>query len=1246
MGAQAPAPTLPAQETNSRFLLVILQLLRLLPTAEQPLLLFLDDLQWADPASQHLLTILMTAQNIPNLLVIGSTREQPANPLLQQAPVVQLSLSALSATDVHHLLRDTLHRLTPEVERLAQTVTEKTGGNPFVITQFLQGLSSEGLLALEVQSGEWTWDMDAIRALQVHESQVDFILSHINRLPVHARLLLGAAACIGTKFALEPLHHAVGGELSELSASLQTLLEARLFEADDLQWRFAHDRIQQAAYDQVPQAERARLHLTLGRWLLEQTLERDTEEHLYQLVHHFQQADAQSLMPVECRAVARLQLAVAKRAKEALDFEQGLRACLHGISLLSENCWEEMYDTTFALHQERFELESLCGHRETAGELFAYLLKKAQTPLQALPIYQFRILTFYKENASSQAMKLGWEALRQFGLTKELRADRLSLPVAYLRIRRRLTSKRLQEWHALPPATDPQAIAQMEILWVMAVMMLLVDEKMMHRLILKILEISLNKGYAAPSGSASIVYGNLVAQRGEFELGAAYGQLGVETVTAYGKQTGVPNCQGLFNYTTNMMPFAAPMREVSRSFDTLLQQALEAGDLRVFANGLVMAVHAMLFSGQALEEVQQILQKHVPIMHLSQNVWLLQATQFLTGLVHNLRGLAKGVDDLSHPAFDEEEYRQNTLGSRTGTSQNVQPLNYWYSKFLLQFLAGKFDQALETAETLEQECTFPRGHFVEANFQALHALTLTQQMSNLPKQKQHDAWKKLLKLRKKLHTAAERCPANYLHKLRLLEAEFARLRGQRQRAMYLYDEAIAGALAHQFWNDEGIAQEFAAHFYRQLGKTTIADSYLRAARQAYLKWGALGKAQQMQVGDPHPFVAEESTLPRGNALDLRAVMQAAQAISSEIVLPELMAKMMRILLEHAGAQVGTLLFEADGRWVAHDPAVEVCQAVLNYVTRTRESVLLQDACHEGLFRQDASLQARQVKSLLCTPIRHQAKQVGLLYLENNAIANAFTAERLELLQLLSTQFAISLENAQLYENLEAKVRSRTNELEASKRQLERSAQETAKVWSEMAVLEERTRIAHELHDVIGHTLTTSIVQLESCKRIAVKKPDQVLGLVNNIQDNLRNGLQEVRVSVRMLKDNISQMELGQALEKLLHDAKTQLGLEVDYQIDPLPRLDANLRKTLYHALQEGLTNSVRHGKSTKVHFRLTLEHGSIHFELQDNGLGVQAEIPGFGLTTMRERVERLGGSLQILSAPSQGFNLRVQIPTP
>jgi PAS domain S-box-containing protein len=297
----------------------------------------------------------------------------------------------------------------------------------------------------------------------------------------------------------------------------------------------------------------------------------------------------------------------------------------------------------------------------------------------------------------------------------------------------------------------------------------------------------------------------------------------------------------------------------------------------------------------------------------------------------------------------------------------------------------------------------------------------------------------LLELRDQLREWADNYAPTFADKHALVSAEIARLEGRELDAMRLYEEAIMLAREHGFVQNEGLAHEVAARFYAARGFETIANAYLRNARYCYLRWGADGKVRQLDRLYPHlrdePVPLTATTATRVEEVDVVTVVKASQAVSGEIVLGKLIETLMRIAVEHAGAERGVLILLRDDEPLIEAEAatgrgaVEVTQrqaavtpsalpeSVLHYVIRTRESVLLDDAAAPTVFSADAYVQQRRPRSVLCLPLVKQAKLVGALYLENNLTPRAFTSGRIAVLELLASQAAISLEIAALYHDL-------------------------------------------------------------------------------------------------------------------------------------------------------------------------------------------------------------------------------------
>ncbi|MFT9848075.1 7TM diverse intracellular signaling domain-containing protein [Aneurinibacillus sp. REN35] len=229
------------------------------------------------------------------------------------------------------------------------------------------------------------------------------------------------------------------------------------------------------------------------------------------------------------------------------------------------------------------------------------------------------------------------------------------------------------------------------------------------------------------------------------------------------------------------------------------------------------------------------------------------------------------------------------------------------------------------------------------------------------------------------------------------------------------------------------------------------------------------------------------------------------------------------------------------------------------------------------------------------------------------------------------------ELSQFNEKLEVKIRERT-------RELEQMHWKNAEALAEKSVLEERNRIAGEIHDIVGHSLTTTIIQLEAGKRLLMKDPMLVMEKLELTQQLIRNGLDEIRRSMQMLRSEQVAFSLEQSLIQLLQETEQHMGVTIDYQISPLPELSPTQKKALYHALKEGLTNGIRHGKSTHFLFSLRQENGNLYFALQDNGKGDERPLFGFGLSTMCERIEESGGTLHVHTEPGAGYRINIVVP--
>jgi class 3 adenylate cyclase len=389
---------------------------------------------------------------------------------------------------------------------------------------------------------------------------------------------------------------------------------------------------------------------------------------------------------------------------------------------------------------------------------------------------------------------------------------------------------------------------------------------------------------------------------------------------------------------------------------------------------------------------------------------------------------------------------------------------YFYKLFLC-YLFQDYQQALENASLAEKSQdsavgSIPLSHF----YNSLIHLAI---YPDAPKSEQKRILSKVKSNQNKLKKWARNAPMTHLHKFYLVEAEQHRVLGHNAEATECYDKAIELAKENEYINEEALAHELAAKFYLALGKVKIAQVYLLDARYCYRKWGAIAKVKDLEARYPQ-LLSKKSTAQlrvsetssggeSSELLDLATVMKANQVIAGEMILDKLLAKLMKILIENAGAQKGFLILEQAGKLLieaegaAQEDSVTVLQsipiepvgvhgstpllssAIINYVARTKESVVLNDATREGQFTKDSYTTQNKPKSILCVPLINQDKLISIVYLENNLTGGAFTPDRLEVIKLLSAQAAIAIANAKLYSEVKESERKLTQFNEASSR---------------------------------------------------------------------------------------------------------------------------------------------------------------------------------------------------------------------
>jgi predicted ATPase/signal transduction histidine kinase/GAF domain-containing protein len=1046
IGQQPAVPDLPPQEAKNRFQMVFRRFLGVFARKEHPLALFLDDLQWLDSATLDLLEHWVTHSEVRHLLLVGAYRDNEVGPshLLMRtletiretdARVHEIVLKPLGLGDVGRLIADALQCAPERARTLAQLVQEKTGGNPFFAIQFLIALADEGLLTFDSVAAAWAWDTNRIRAKNYTDNVVDLMVRKLKRLSTTTRDALKQLACLGNMAEIGTLSMVYQQTEVATHAALWEAARAGLIINQGNHYKFLHDRIQQAAYSIFPAEHRAAVHLSIGRKLVASMTANELTEQLFDVANQFNRGRTLLVERTEKAYVAALNLRTGRKAKASAAYASALEYFSTGVALLDERDWDSQHELAFCLWLERAECEFLNSNFERAEQLIGELLQCRGSNVEQAAVYHLRILLHIVKAENSQAVNSALECLRLFGIALPAHPTSEQAGAEYETIRQTLNGRPIESLIDLPTMTDPELQAAMRVLSVILPASLVTDSHLFCLLVCRMVNVSVQHGVSGASvdGYANLGFllGPIFHRYGE---GYRFAKLAGDLVQKHGfiaYQAKVYLVTGVVGLWTEPIDIGINFMRIA------FRTAIETGDPTFACYSLFQSVILFVLRNDPLEAVWRESERCLDIIRKAKYGDMADAIVSQQRFIANMQGRTVTFSSFSDAEFDEEAFEAQMTGERLA----AMICHYWIVKLKARFLSGDYAEALAAAGNVKPLLWSAAGQIQLLDYFYYAALTLAACYEKAPADEQN-RWRELLTAhQEQLREWAENYPPTFANRHVLVSAEIARLEGRALDAMQLYELAIQSARKHGFVQNEAVAHEVAARFYAALGVDSIAHVCLRNARQRYLRWGGLGKVRQLER--LYPWLTEESAPPVVSAtidapveqLDVGTVVKASQAVSSEIELGKLIETLMRISLEHAGAERGLLiLFTGNEPRIAAEATTgegnievtlqnspvtptELIESVLHTVVRTRDSVILDDASARIPFSVDEYVRQKQARSVLCLPLVKQGKLVGALYLENNLAPRVFTSARLAVLKLLASQAAISLENVRLYDEL-------------------------------------------------------------------------------------------------------------------------------------------------------------------------------------------------------------------------------------
>lgn len=1106
LGQPNSRPATHSIDSEQHMMHLFAQFLKVFAKREHPLVIFLDDLQWIDPASLKLIHFLMQSGQLESFMLIGAYRNNEvdnAHPLIEtiaaiqhSKPVWKLSLGPLSLQSINEILSDTLQRSLKDTLELAKLIHDKTKGNPFFTNQFLYTIYEENILYFDSERIEWNWDIEKISTMEVSENVLDLMVSKIQKFSPATHNLLRLASCLGSQFDLKTLAEISGYAIDTTLNYLLEALESGLIKAQDFNYKyflhsdssnaksifnpslsamhihftFYHDRVREAAYTLLPTELRQEIHLKTGRLLLKRfskSLQKERDDELFNIIDHLNQGLPLVKSSSEKLELAVLNLEASQKAIASTANAAALFYAQKGYELLPPNAVEAHYNEWFELSRAKIETLFLCGRVKDAEEIYLKIKDNIKEQNHKIDLYILMERVYQTLNDFQAGMEVGNECMMLYGFNLPYEDAEAIAEVKQEELKKALKTVSKMDMDSLLNLPELEnkdflkVFMMLDEFWTNAYLAGNLDASDVAGLM--IMNLTLKYGNNPNAAFGYIIFAGILSSLDDYERAFEFGLLAKNLNRKYNQLELIPKVNNMFGHFVSH--YRQHMKKNVAIFHESYEVVLKTGDIAWGVWGASFMSLTRFTIGMPLEQVAKSVDTYLEYLESTGDQSIVNMNLFQLQLIRCWQGKTDSPLSLDSEDFSLKELKQYLDSGAFPYGQ------FWYSLYLgqLYYSMNQPEKALEMTLIADQTKILAPNFMQFCEHHTYHPLILCANY-NQANEKQKQVWlKQIDTCIERLEIWAKHAPMNYEHKLFLVKAEKNRITGHLVEAQNFFERSIEAALRDGYIQNAALANELAGKLQLIRRRNRFATAYLEEARFGYTRWGAFGKikhfdqmygsilehVEQQRPDRSTADPAGELTSPIlnqpnhfQNKLDLHSLMKAAQSISKEMRLDLLLNQLMKVIIENAGAEKGVLLLPESNRedltvqaaFDTNSSAMETLVStplqdysgasisVIKYVARTLQPVVLDNASKTGPFQNTEYIDTYKPKSILCTPIINQGNLVCVVYLENNLTSGAFTQDRIEVLNLLSGQAAVSIENALLYQTLEQIVQSRTAEL--------------------------------------------------------------------------------------------------------------------------------------------------------------------------------------------------------------------------
>jgi histidine kinase len=1329
IGKQQELPILGINEAQNRFIYIFQQFIKALANEKHPMVLFVDDLQWADNASLQLIKNIVLNDEINHFYIVGAYRDNEvisSDPLMLTIQVLEskntkintIALDNLSFEETNELVSDIFHRKDNEILELTNIIYSKTAGNPFFVNEFLKSIYEREFVWYEHASensskvkGSWKWDIENLQNTNFTDNVVEFMIEKLNKIDPKTQHVLKLASCIGDSFDLNTITNANNQSSENILQDLwQAVIEQLLIVEEnnspkpnssnkgeiERSYKFAHDRIRQAAYGLIPENEKAKLHQSIGELLLEKIDLSEYSDRVFDVVYQLNKGIPKNDIKYRQQVIKLNQLA-GNKARNATAYETAYNFFEIAINHATDEDWATASKLIFECHLGAMESAYLLGRYARMEAIGTILLGKYETKTDELRIHQIIIYALIAQSKHLEVINYGLDVMKTVGIKLPTKPNDLHIIQALIKTKWMLRNHKPASFENIELVDSKELQLAISIMSSISTGAYHNYPKLFPLVIFKSMQIASQNRLSIDSipffgGYAAILCG----VTGDYSIGFDYGLLSLKLLQKpWDTKAIIPKTNVIFSAFINH--WKQHQKEALPYLKDAYLISLETGDNQYAASALFLETYTEFQCGMPLRDVVSNFQRaYTQFPSFNQDGYYL----YLTIIYQGVLNLAQNESDpniLAGTIFKAEQFLNNEIHVALRHDRTAY-FHILYSKLYLNYLLGNYELALSVTDEIKkyEDVVMSTSYIPLVNFyDSLTRLSICETPNGAASKSKQIS--QIKKNQKKLKIWSQHSPANYLHKYHLIEAELLSINRKNTESIAAFELSINHSRENEFTNELALAFERLAIHYSRQGDRVNESQFMAKAYRNYIKWGAKSKVAQMKNLYPYLIerTQESTTISRshtygsvsGNSiLDLTTILKAASTISSEIQLNKAIPTLLNIVMENAGAQLGAFILNTTNQLVLYalndslgknaeiltpvDIATvdNIPKSILQYVKRTNESIVVESALEDERFSSDAYVRERQIQSVICLPIIHHGNLLGIIYLENKLAKGTFNLHQVDLLSLLSGQIAITLHNAILYDSLEQKVNERTQEIAEQKEMLnEQNVQ-----------LTEINKEKDYLINVVSHDLRNPLYLIKGFASMAAhelknhdasKLVEPILSSCDRLDNLINRILDTSAINAREIKLQYQEIDLLMLIKEEMegfasHAKNKQINLSLtsdDHQIKI--EIDENyLRQIIGNLISNAIKYTFENGDVT-IH--IEENENSVLINVSDTGQGISAKDQkllfnqfqpltakptsgeksiGIGLSIVKKYVEAMNGTIRVKSEPKKGSTFTIDFP--